>query len=312
MRVHELPTKLRERGLTVREVAGWEVRGYEFPTRPDGALRHWDAAQSTHPTAALGVVTNGRSDLPGPLCHVYQSRYTDENGLDIVYVVASGKANHAGKGEWNGIVGNYNLLGVEIAWSGPSETFPEKRKLTSELVMRALLDCCAGTNPNDVAEHREYATPHGRKIDTNLDGDELRRRMVELNQPESPYAPPEPRPLHAKDRLRPGEILVHSETLHSINGCLRFTHQIDGNLVVYMGGLSRPSDSIWDAKTGGQRTSHLAMQHDGNLVLYNGNEVVWASWTHGKPGAYLAMQDDGNLVIYHGSNAVWSSKYGLA
>lgn len=312
MRVHELPAKLRARGLTVREVAGWEDRGYEFPTRPDGALRHWDAINSTAPTAGLGVITNGRktpTPLPGPLAQTYQSRYVDHNGLDVVYVVASGKANHAGEGDWNGIKGNYNLLGLEIAWAGPSEHFPAKRKETSELIMRGLLDCCAGTNPNDVAEHREYALPRGRKIDTNLSGDELRRRMADLAAV-TPPPPPIPRPSGARDRLRPGEILRPGEALYSPNGWYKFVHQVDGNLVVYVGFLSRPIDATWQSRTNGQITSRLSMQADGNLVLYRGTQPLWHTSTHGRPGAYVVMQDDGNLVVYYGNKPVWASKFG--
>jgi hypothetical protein len=185
VRVSELADAARLRGLTVVEVAGWRERGNEFPVRPDGALRHWTAGAATGDTPSLGVVTHGRSDLAGPLCNLYQSRRVDANGLDVVYAVAAGKANHAGDGLWNGIRGNYRLLGLEIEWSGPAEAFAgvRRRKLTSELAMRALLDCCSGTNPDDAAEHREYALPAGRKIDTNLDGGELRRRMAELAGP---------------------------------------------------------------------------------------------------------------------------------
>lgn len=313
MRIYELPAKLRARGLTVREVAGWERRGNEFPTRPDGALRHWDAVASKAPTAGLHIITNGRSDLPGPLAQVYQSRHKDANGLDIVYVVASGKANHAGVGEWNGISGNYNLLGLEIAWSGPSEAFPAKRKLTSELVMRALLDCCAGTNTNDVAEHREYARPRGRKIDTNLDGNELRRRMVELNKPASPSPKPTPAPAPkpptiAKDRLRAGESLKPGQFIQSVNKCYSLHHQPDGNLVIYMGPLLRPDTAIWTARTNGKKTTGLHMQPDGNLVLYNGTKAIWSTKTHKYSGGYVVMQDDGNLVLYQGGKARWDSK----
>lgn len=196
MRITEGPSKLRARGLTVREVAGCHTRGNEFPSRPDGALRHWTAGARSGHTPSLRIVTYGRSDLPGPLCQVLQSREVDpRTGLDIVYWVASGKANHAGRGLWNGISGNYALLGLEIEWSGPSEQFVgvNKRLLTSELVMRGLLDCCAGDSPRDVAEHREYALPRGRKIDTNLDGDVMRRRMAELagqRPPTNPANPP--------------------------------------------------------------------------------------------------------------------------
>src|SRR5690606_31562951 len=234
MRVYELPQKLRARGLTVVEVAGWETRGNEFPVRPDGAMRHWDAIASKLPTAGLGVITNGRPDLVGPLANVYQSRHVDKNGLDVVYVIASGKANHAGRGQWNGMSGNYAFLGLEIAWSGASEKFSAKRELTSELVMRALLDCAQGTNPNDACEHREYALPKGRKIDTNLDGNELRRRMADLNKKPAPVPAPKP-PTSTRDRLRAGEMLKPGQWIQSVNKCFTFHHQTDGNLVIYMG-----------------------------------------------------------------------------
>jgi LysM repeat protein len=124
------------------------------------------------------VVTNGRSDLRGPLCQIYQSREPDGN--DVIFVVASGVANHGGEGEWNGVSGNSKSLGLEIEWSGPKEAFPARRKAICEQAMAALMQCALGTNPDDACEHREYAKPAGRKIDTNLGGDELRARMRQL------------------------------------------------------------------------------------------------------------------------------------
>ena len=51
----------------------------------------------------------------------------------------------------------------------------------------------------------------------------------------------------------------------------------------------------------------LAMQADGNLVLYGEGHPLWASNTAGHPGAFLAMQGDGNLVVYQASRPIWSS-----
>jgi hypothetical protein len=50
----------------------------------------------------------------------------------------------------------------------------------------------------------------------------------------------------------------------------------------------------------------LEMQaSDGNLVLRDGSQnPLWSSGSVGHPGAYLAVQDDGNVVIYDGA-AVW-------
>ena len=51
----------------------------------------------------------------------------------------------------------------------------------------------------------------------------------------------------------------------------------------------------------------LAMQADGNLVLYGEGQPLWASNTANHPGAFLTMQGDGNLVIYKGNRPIWSS-----
>lgn len=195
MRILELPDMLRKYGVEPVEVAGWQTRGNEFPERPDGALRHWTAGSTTGRTPSLGIVTNGRggaNPLLGPLAQILQSR---ESGTkDKAYVIASGKANHAGTGIWNGISGNYKLLGNEIEWSGPNEAFSAARIDVSERIMAALLDCCTGTNNDDVAEHREYATPAGRKIDTNLPGNVMRARMAILRSGGATAPQPSPTP----------------------------------------------------------------------------------------------------------------------
>ena len=50
----------------------------------------------------------------------------------------------------------------------------------------------------------------------------------------------------------------------------------------------------------------LAMQADGNLVLYGEGHPLWASGTAGHPGAFLVMQGDGNLVVYQANRPIWS------
>jgi hypothetical protein len=177
VRVTNLHQALLDQGLTVVLVAGHESRGYEFPTRPPGKIRHWTAGPISGETPCLGVCTNGRTGLPGPLCNCYQSRRVDHNGLDVVYLVATGKANHAGEGSWNGHSGNYKFLGLEIEWAGPTEKFQgvRRREETSLRVMRAFHAVSSGS-PFDACEHREYAPT--RKIDTNLNGAAMRAALT--------------------------------------------------------------------------------------------------------------------------------------
>ncbi len=53
---------------------------------------------------------------------------------------------------------------------------------------------------------------------------------------------------------------------------------------------------------------YLAMQGDGNLVVYRAGRALWNTGTMGHPGARAQMQTDGNLVV-RGTNgvAVWAS-----
>jgi hypothetical protein len=82
---------------------------------------------------------------------------------------------------------------------------------------------------------------------------------------------------------------------------------------------------VWDSRTHREQGNYyLAMQEDGNLVVYRGrppenpSNAIWDSRTFRAHGNYfLAVQDDGNVVIYEGTElsdnrgAIWSIKSGL-
>ncbi|MFE1748362.1 ricin-type beta-trefoil lectin domain protein [Coleofasciculus sp. H7-2] len=78
----------------------------------------------------------------------------------------------------------------------------------------------------------------------------------------------------------------------------KFVFQSDGNLVLY----SPQGKPLW--ATGTDRTSAdlLAVQTDGNVVLYDRGKPVWATDTAGNPGAFLSIQADGNIVVYTSNN----------
>jgi hypothetical protein len=51
------------------------------------------------------------------------------------------------------------------------------------------------------------------------------------------------------------------------------------------------------------------MQGDGNLVMYDGQDVpIWHTGTSGYGGAWLVVGNDGNVVVYeaHGS-PLWAT-----
>ena len=118
--------------------------------------------------------------------------------------------------------------------------------------------------------------------------------------PTEPPPPPPPAPCGA---LAPGQSLAPGESVSACGGQVLLAHQTDGNVVLY----AADGRALWHTSTNGQATTQLAMQGDGNLVLYGPFGALWSSETSGFPGAYLGVQDDGNAVIYDGGYAIWAT-----
>jgi peptidoglycan hydrolase-like protein with peptidoglycan-binding domain len=114
---------------------------------------------------SLNTITHGRPELPGPLAQLGLGR----DGT--FYVIAAGRCNHAGAGNWRGTTkGNSHFIGVEAENTGRADDFPWPAVQLNAYhrgvaaIFRHLkldADCCAG--------HREYALPAGRKPDPTLD-----------------------------------------------------------------------------------------------------------------------------------------------
>lgn len=87
-----LGNQLRKAGLKVKKVQGWETRGREDFSPRATTFHHTASGRNSGNAPCLGLVTRGTSVVPGPLCNVLIGR----NGT--IYLVAAGKANHAGLG----------------------------------------------------------------------------------------------------------------------------------------------------------------------------------------------------------------------
>jgi hypothetical protein len=116
-----------------------------------------------------------------------------------------------------------------------------------------------------------------------------------------PAAPPAPT---GCGEIPPGHGLTAGEEFSSCGGVYTLAMQTDGNLVLYHNGKG----AIWATMTNGKSGYNMAMQTDGNFVLYDTKDkALWNSTTSGHAGAFLAVQADGNLVVYSGSTALWNS-----
>jgi hypothetical protein len=171
-----LPDVLAGAGLKVSLVDGWETRGADSLGRILGVICHYTATPDTRrnmPT--LDLLIRGRSDLPGPLSQLGLGR----DGT--YYIIASGRANHAGRGEWNGITaGNTNLIGIEAENSGRRDDIWPAVQLDAYYRGVAAILREVGRSAASCCGHREYARPSGRKSDPNLPMDEFRRRVAAI------------------------------------------------------------------------------------------------------------------------------------
>jgi hypothetical protein len=157
--------RLRAAGLKVIEVDGWRTRGSETFS-PRGSVDHHTAGSSRGNAPSLGVCINGRADLPGPLCQVLVAR-------DLTcYVIAAGRANHAGSGGWKGLSGNSSVYGVERENVGTTaEPWRPEQTVHAAKVHAALIQGKA--TADFVARHAEWAPT--RKVDTHsISGAQLR------------------------------------------------------------------------------------------------------------------------------------------
>lgn len=125
---------------------------------------------------------NGRPDLSGPLCNVWIDDDYDGSGTKadpMTYIIAAGRANHAGSGGWKGLSGNSSVLGIEARNNGTGEPWTPQMLDTYYAVSAALLD---GINADTgyLCGHKEWTS---RKIDpAGIDCNDFRNRVESLRR----------------------------------------------------------------------------------------------------------------------------------
>lgn len=185
-----LADALRAEGCQVVEMPGWRSAGRPASTggfNPVGVAIHHTASSGGGRDYAAGILTQGRSDLPGPLC----TGFIDRDGT--VYLIAAGRTNHAGTARPFGTVaggdGNSLYAGFECANTGTGEKWP---KVQRDAMVRAAAAVCRklGSSAQTVPGHKEISVtgkidPHG------IDMDKFRARVAKrlAGKPSPPPAP---------------------------------------------------------------------------------------------------------------------------
>ncbi|EFQ84703.1 hypothetical protein HMPREF0063_10044 [Aeromicrobium marinum DSM 15272] len=178
----DLADACRKSGLRVVEVPGWKHEGRPGTFSPRGVAAHHTAdTLSDHYSGAeltrreedyarIGLST-GHRELPGPLCQIGLGR----DGT--VYVIAAGRANHAGKvRSWGGWVsagdGNTQAIGIE-AMNSAYEGWSDTQSRAYHRLCAALCDHY-GWPRSRVAAHGEISTSG--KWDPGVNG-----RLIDMN-----------------------------------------------------------------------------------------------------------------------------------
>ncbi len=174
---------------------GWESRGRPGSFEPKGLVAHHTADRAYGSDYAIlsairDGIDQGGSWLPGPLAQFGLGR------SGTVYVVAAGKANHAGPGSWGRLSGNGSVWGIEAANDGIGERWPAKQ-VAAYLALIAALARATGFGAADVCRHAEWSSAG--KIDPYdasgrlSDGSWIRSQVSELlaNRPPAPPQPQE-------------------------------------------------------------------------------------------------------------------------
>jgi peptidoglycan hydrolase-like protein with peptidoglycan-binding domain len=214
-----LPDVLDGAGLKFAEQPGWRTRGRGDLVKVLGVMCHHTAGPAQGNMPSLQVLTNGRPDLPGPLCQLGLGR----DGT--FYVVAAGRANHAGRGNWKGVVtGNSSFIGIEAENTGKvDDPWPDVQVDAYLRGVAAILGKI-GAPSKMCCGHKEYALPPGRKPDPTFDMNDFRAKVDAIM---AGAAPPLLIPSHDhKDRptLRRG---AHNELVKQVQTKIK-VEPVDG------------------------------------------------------------------------------------
>jgi len=104
--------------------------------------------------------------------------------------------------------------------------------------------------------------------------------------------------------LLPDEELVAGEQLTAANNRSKLVFQNDGNVVLF-----ESDEVIWSTNTAGQAATSFYLGTDGLLALYDKDDnVLWSAGASGFKPKEVILQDDRNLVIYaEDGSAPWAT-----
>ncbi|WP_051743076.1 hypothetical protein [Kitasatospora sp. MBT66] len=109
--------------------------------------------------------------------------------------------------------------------------------------------------------------------------------------------------LSTPTRIPGNSSIGRNQAWYSPDGRTMLAMQGDGNVVLY-----RDSKVMWVAQGAMPRGEVLTMQGDGNLVVYAADSTpLWNSQTGGKWGATLLIYNEGAIAVELNGKILWTS-----
>ncbi|WP_411147036.1 N-acetylmuramoyl-L-alanine amidase [Streptomyces sp. x-80] len=159
---------MKKEGVATVEYKNWRShnRNHKGAWGPvNGVIIHHTVTRGTDTT--LGIVYDGYSELPGPLCHAMGAK----DGT--IYLISNGRANHAGKGDRgvldavmaeqnspqptsNNTDGNSHFYGIELENLGDGKDPWPRAQYEAAVRWAAALCRHHGWNEKSVIGHKEW------------------------------------------------------------------------------------------------------------------------------------------------------------
>lgn len=264
---------LRDFGIHFTEEPGCRTRG-SINFSPRGVAIHHTGTNSD----ITAVLRDGRAGLSGPLCNIELRR----NGH--VHVIALGRANHAGAGDYRGLSGNSLCWGIEPSSDG--KTWTDAQRHMYPLVTAAL---CRYSRIDEgwVFGHKEYAGYRG-KWDPGAWDMNWHRSRTGLLLRGGPTPAPTPTPIEEDDDMRislaPGE-----EDVFHIEPTIPGHSAIGVKKVIV----------VLNSHGGNRVPIHIYFQSEGGP----GRQEVWGGgspWVKtlvNRPGGWMHVRNEGKAHV---------------
>jgi murein DD-endopeptidase MepM/ murein hydrolase activator NlpD len=245
-----------------------------------------------------------------------------EDGGRPVVASASGTVYVAPVGQYNGGYGNYVIVNHGAGWSTLYAHFQRPNVANGQIVNAGDVLGFVGTTGRSTGNHLHYEQRYNRGAQPlRWSGGNLvagawytSDNCVPREGPSGGSGTGEWAGIggitfHGSDTIAAQTTMAKDRYILSNDVRYFLAMQADGNLVLYgPGGKPR-----WASNTAGSGGTRVAMQGDGNLVVYTAaDKPVWSSATNGQGASRAVLQDDGNFVIYRLSDGkpTWASNTG--